>query len=261
MKRFVAAFACLFLFPLFSAAQATPAKPAFVSATVKPAAHPTLGKNPGMSVDASHAYYYLSLKQLIMVAYGVTADQVSGPDWLDTHLYDIVAKMPAGASVNDAPQMLQALLKDRFKLAVHTKSKNQQVMALVVAKGGPKLQPAIAGQSDGMTMEEFAAQLTKLVPMGGEATSTTFTDHGVYSSYGYGDRGLDSTEYRGDWKVIVDQTGLNGKYLLPAPSYKDGPESVLFASVRKYGLNLQLSTRKVVGKVVVDHAEKNPTAN
>ena len=32
MKRFVAAFACLFLFPLFSAAQATPGKPAFVSA-------------------------------------------------------------------------------------------------------------------------------------------------------------------------------------------------------------------------------------
>jgi uncharacterized protein (TIGR03435 family) len=48
---------------------------------------------------------------------------------------------------------------------------------------------------------------------------------------------------------------------LTAPSYKDGPESVLFASVRKYGLNLQLSTRKVVGKVVVDHAEKMPTAN
>jgi uncharacterized protein (TIGR03435 family) len=258
MKRFVAAFACVFLFSLLASART---KPAFASATVKPSTHPTLGKNPSMSVDASHAYYYLSLKQLIMVAYGVTGDQVSGPGWLDTHLYDIVATLPAGASVNDVPQMLQTLLKDRFKLAVHTKSKNQQVMALVVAKGGPKLQPATPGQSDGMTMEEFAAQLTKLVPMGGEATSTTFTDHGVYSSYGYGDRGLDSTEYRGDWKVIVDQTGLNGKYLLTAPSYKDGPESVLFASVRKYGLNLQLSTRKVVGKVVVNHAEKNPTAN
>ena len=36
--------------------------------------------------------------------------------------------------------MLQALLEDRFKLAVHRETKNQQVLALVVAKGGPKLE-------------------------------------------------------------------------------------------------------------------------
>jgi uncharacterized protein (TIGR03435 family) len=241
--------------------QAATSRLAFVSATVKPAAHPTLGKNPSMSVDASHAYYYLSLKQLIMVAYKVTSDQVSGPAWLESHLYDIVATLPAGASKDDLPAMLQTLLKDRFKLVFHVESKNQQVMALVVAKGGPKLQTATPGQPDGMTMEEFAAQLTKLVPQGGAPTFTGGSSDRVYSTYGYGDPGLDSTEYRGDWKVIVDQTGLTGKYLLPAPSYKDGPESVLFASVRKYGLKLQLDTRKVVKSLVVDHAEKMPTAN
>ena len=223
MKRFVAAFACLFLFPLFSAAQATPGKPAFVSATVHDSNPANQRKTSRIVVNNSCASYIsISLEQLIMAAYGVTADQISGPDWLDTHLYDIVAKMPAGASVNDAPQMLQTLLKDRFKLAVHTILKNQQVLALVVDKGGPKLQPAIAGQSDGMTMKQFADLLTKLVPWGGEPTFTGGSSDRVYSTYGYGDRGLDSTEYRGDWKVIVDQTGLTGKYLLPAPSYKNG---------------------------------------
>ncbi len=247
-------------------AQATPAKPAFISATVKPAAQPTLynNKTPDMFVDASTrlaVYYSMSLKQLIGVAYGVTAndvtaDNVSGLAWLDTHLYDIVAKMPAGASVNDAPKMLQTLLKDRFKLAVHTKSKNQQVMALVVAKGGPKLQPAIAGQPDGMTMKQFADLLTRLMPRGGEPTTWGGGGSGLWS--GGGINGRDYSEYGGDWKVVVDQTGLKGKYQVAVPSYKDGP---IFSSVLKLGLKLQLSTRKVVGKVVVDHAAKMPTAN
>src|ERR1017187_7538611 len=36
--------------------------------------------------------------------------------------------------------MLQALLEDRFKLVVHRDKKENPVLALVVAKGGPKMQ-------------------------------------------------------------------------------------------------------------------------
>ena len=57
-------------------------------------------------------------------------------------LYDIVARLPNGDSKDEIPAMLQSLLQDRFKLAVHRETKNQPVLALVVAKGGPKLQPA-----------------------------------------------------------------------------------------------------------------------
>lgn len=95
--------------------------------------------------------------------------------------------------------------------------------------------------------------MTKLVPNGGEATTS---GGGKPSTYAFSD-----PAYAGDWKVIVDQTGLKGKYLLPPPSYKDAGGSGLIFSVRKYGLELQLGKQQVVGKVVVDHAEKNPTAN
>ena len=37
--------------------------------------------------------------------------------------------------------MVQALLEDRFKLAVHKETKETQVYALVVGKNPPKLQP------------------------------------------------------------------------------------------------------------------------
>jgi len=65
--------------------------------------------------------------------------QITGPDWLATTRFDIVAKLPDGASKDDAPKMLQALLEERFKLAVHRDSKEHPVLALVVGKGGPKL--------------------------------------------------------------------------------------------------------------------------
>jgi uncharacterized protein (TIGR03435 family) len=304
MKRFVEAFACVFLFPLFSAAQSTPPKPAFASATVHNSDPANQRKTPLIVVNASCAscasYISISLKQLIMAAYGVTANQVSGPAWLDSHLYDVVATLPAGASVNDAPQMLQTLLKDRFKLAFHVESKNQQVMALVVAKGGPKLLPARASlpstdknaalnpgeserdtpdgpirvtkgnhgsvryptaivQSNRMTMEQFADLLTRLMPRGGEPT----TWGGGPDLWSGGGNGLDSSEYEGDWKLIVDQTGLKGEYQVSVEysPFAPGLDPFIFSSVQQLGLKLQLSTRKVVKSLVVDHAEKNPTAN
>jgi uncharacterized protein (TIGR03435 family) len=53
--------------------------------------------------------------------------------------FDIIAKLPDGASKDDVPMMLQALLEDRFKLELHRESKEGAVLALVVGKRGPKM--------------------------------------------------------------------------------------------------------------------------
>jgi uncharacterized protein (TIGR03435 family) len=84
----------------------------------------------------------MSLKDLIAAAYSLKPFQITGPDWLnDMSLrWDVVGKMPDGSTVDQAPQMLQALLAERFKLTVHRDNKEHPVMALVVGKGGPKLQ-------------------------------------------------------------------------------------------------------------------------
>ena len=126
-------------------------KPAFEVATIKPAApmDPAKliaamqagGKMPvGASVDSHRAeYMYLDLKTLLTYAYGVKPYQITGPDWMSTERFDIVANMPEGSKKEDAPKMLQTLLEDRFKLAVHRTSAEHPVLALVVGKGGPKL--------------------------------------------------------------------------------------------------------------------------
>jgi uncharacterized protein (TIGR03435 family) len=259
MKRFVAAFACVFLFSLLASART---KPAFVSATVHNSDPANQSNTPGISVDASHAVYYsVSLKQLIGAAYGVTADQVSGPAWLDTQLYDIVATLPAGASKDDLPAMLRSFLKDRFKLAVHTKSNKKRVLLLQVAKGGPKLQPATPGQSDGMTMQELADLLTGIIPKGGVISRTTHIAD--YGHAGYTTDNYALTEFGSTWTEVVDQTGLKGMYQVPAASFADDSELPLMFSfaVHKLGLKLKVSTLKTVKSLVVNHAEKNPTAN
>lgn len=126
-------------------------KPTFEVATVKPAAPldqakivaamQAGGKMPiGANIGTSQAeYIFMDMKSLIARAYAVKPYQITGPDWLGTTRFDIVAKMPAGASKDDEPKMLQSLLEDRFKLTTHRTTAEHPVLALVVGKGGPKM--------------------------------------------------------------------------------------------------------------------------
>jgi uncharacterized protein (TIGR03435 family) len=120
--------------------------PAFEVASVKPAAPLDRSQmlsgqmHVGMKVDAARVDIgSMSLAELIRVAYRVKAYQVSGPDWMASERFDVLAKLPEGASSAQVPEMLQALLAERFKLTVHRESKEHAVYALVVGKNGPKL--------------------------------------------------------------------------------------------------------------------------
>jgi uncharacterized protein (TIGR03435 family) len=126
-------------------------KLSFEVATIKPAqamdpakmiaALQSGGKMPvGANIAARRAeYLYLDLKTLLTYAYGVKPYQITGPDWMSSTRFDIVAKMPEGSKKEDAPRMLQSLLEERFKLTTHRASAEHPVLALVVGKGGPKL--------------------------------------------------------------------------------------------------------------------------
>lgn len=86
----------------------------------------------------------LSLADLIRTAYKVKSFQISGPDWMTTQRWDILARIPNGASKDQVPEMLQALLAERFKLAIHRETKDHTEYALLVGKGGLKLKEAVA---------------------------------------------------------------------------------------------------------------------
>lgn len=80
---------------------------------------------------------------LICQAYKVKPYQITGgPNWLYTERYDIVAKLPEGADKDQVPAMLQTLLAERFKLALHRDKRDTPVYALTVGKGGLKMKEA-----------------------------------------------------------------------------------------------------------------------
>ena len=131
-------------------AQTAENSPAFEVASVKPAA-PITGNfirvgmrgGPGSSDPGQITYNNVTVKDVVMNAYGVKRFQISGPGWLDSERYDIVAKLPRGATKAEFMVMLQNLLAERFKLTLHREKKDLPMYALVVGKNGPKLKESV----------------------------------------------------------------------------------------------------------------------
>ncbi|MGH9574739.1 MAG: TIGR03435 family protein, partial [Candidatus Acidiferrales bacterium] len=93
----------------------------------------------------------VTAKTLIAAAYNVKEFQISGgPSWIGSELWDIDAKVDESLTVRleklsrrqqeaQRALMLRSLLVDRFKLQVTRSLKQASVLALALAKGGPKL--------------------------------------------------------------------------------------------------------------------------
>jgi uncharacterized protein (TIGR03435 family) len=200
----------------------------------------------GPKVDGARAEYSLmTLQELIVEAYKVKAYQITGPDWLggtSAQRFNIQAKLPDGANKDQAPQMLQALLADRFKLAVRRETKERPVMALVVGKGGPKLQPSTDKAEDIDPSAPLKPGETQIDT--GEGSARIMTDRATgSSSIDMGKRGkininmtpegsihLESSRVTmsafadmlsqltrmtgGNGQQVVDMTGIEGNYVV-----------------------------------------------
>ncbi len=216
--------------------------------------------NFGAHVNASRATYsYMTLKALVANAYGVKEYQVAGPDWLGSERFDIVAKMPEGASTDDAPQMLQALLAERFKMEAHSESQEHPVLALVVGKDGPKLKasPAAAApvdpdaplkpgemtvntpqgparmtqHSDGSSTINMGAKGTYRIKMDGQ---TMHLDADTMTMAGFADMLTSVMQMGGGGgKQVVDMTGLKGNYQVAV----DISLAAMMAAAQAQGMN------------------------
>lgn len=94
----------------------------------------------GMFLDRGRAEFKLmSLRDLMLIAYRIKPYQLTGgPDWLAIDVFDIVATIPQDGSATRVPEMLQALLAERFGLRIQRENREMPVYALTVARGGPK---------------------------------------------------------------------------------------------------------------------------
>ncbi|HEV2324070.1 MAG TPA: TIGR03435 family protein [Terracidiphilus sp.] len=125
--------------------------PQFEVAAIKP------HKQEGMQMRAGFrltpdgvSMFGVPLSMLMSQAFGLPESRIlNEPEWANSDRYDIEAKV----APSEAPKlekltqqqrmaMLVPLLQDRFGLKFHHETKVREVYALVVDKGGPKLQPA-----------------------------------------------------------------------------------------------------------------------
>jgi uncharacterized protein (TIGR03435 family) len=283
MKQWVA---WAFILILCGAApgQAADKKVSFEVASVKPAQPAPMGRMVvGMRADAGMLRYtHISLKDCVRIAYRVKDFQVRGPDWIAGARFDILAKLPAGSSQDQIPEMLQELLAERFKLAVHRETKEHPVYALVAAKGGPKLKHAEPPAGDVLGPPPDSG---KGLPRG--AMTIMVDPNGVHLKAPSATvANLAEMISRFSERPVLDMTGVQGRYdfdLVFAPETmhgmpmplkrptpgEDGPAPAdapgeragsMYDAVRRYGLKLE-PRKAPVEIVVVDRIEKQPTEN
>jgi uncharacterized protein (TIGR03435 family) len=140
----------------------------FEVASVKPAA-PIIGNRimvgmrggPGTPDPGQITYNNVTVKDVLMNAYGVKGFQISGPGWLGSERYDIVAKLPRGVTKAEFMVMLQNLLAERFRLTLHREKRDLPMYALVVGKNGPKMKESVedAAPKGGGTADDPAAAM------------------------------------------------------------------------------------------------------
>src|SRR5271170_6198092 len=142
--------ACLAAAAIAMSGQAPAPKLEFEVASIKPAPpfNPAMmqsgkmhiGMNiDGALVDIGGMPILALLPQVFRVKQYQVAGLRTGPDLMNTDRWDIQAKLPAGATPDQVPDMLLALLVDRFKMTYHRENKQLSVYGLVVGKSGIKM--------------------------------------------------------------------------------------------------------------------------
>ncbi|HEY3840069.1 MAG TPA: TIGR03435 family protein [Bryobacteraceae bacterium] len=235
--------------------QAPAGEARFEVASVKPAPPDAPGMFSRILPDGGWKIDGATLRNLIGMAYGVRGFQVSGgPKWIDTDRFDIDARSvvwdtgnpPDRARMSEeykrTNERLRNLLADRFHLTLHPETREQPVYALVVAKGGPKLQEA--KESEVPFIRQMGPGKLK-----GEAVGLAMLIVNLSSS-------LD--------RRIIDKTGLSGKYTFELkwePSLAADAEGATIFTALQEQLGLRLESEKGPVKFLVIDSIQRPPQN
>jgi len=242
---------------------------AFEVASVKPNRSGSPREPFGFLPTGRIAGTNVTLRRLAEAAYHVEPYRLTGgPAWLDSEHYDIEARAEAGAvppgpvtreSIHQMALMLQTLLADRFKLAVHRETKEGAIYALVVAKNGPKLQE-VKGTDCKVT--PGCGDFSRISPNGylsGPMVSVLDLAD-VLSRFIVGRPVRDQTGINGIFNVTLQWTREGYKPREDGVSNNepqpDGNGPSLFAALQEQ-LGLKLEAQKgSIETIVIDHAEK-----
>jgi uncharacterized protein (TIGR03435 family) len=241
-----------------------------------------------------------TLRRLVYAAYQLQPFQVvGGPAWQNTNRFDINAKAIDGSATTDQIlDLLKPLLADRFKLKVHTETREIPIYALAVArndgKTGANLKPSAAACPDEEVQQRQRFETlarggpSALQPKPGETRPCSITllpstsAPGSISIQATGQTmrslSLALTQLMG--RLVVDKTGLTGLYdfnlttdlqTLARLSADLGdnarplppglPEAPALTTQLQEDLGLKLNSQRGAGEVLVIDSAEFPMPN
>jgi bla regulator protein BlaR1 len=253
--------------PSFEAATIKPWKPSIVVPPVG-AGRPAKEVPVGATAPVGDRVHFIGqIELLIEAAYGLPLSSgeriLGGPDWIrneseryevtgkiDDARYATIQKMSPAQQQEQVSLMEQSLLTDRFRFRAHIETREMPGYALVVAKGGSKLERA---QDDARSQMSFVRN-----GQGYELRATAVSLEELARS----------PFLRIDKRQIVDTTGLQGRFsftLKFSNAVAGGSEGDSSAPELPTALQEQLGLRLVpengpVEVVVIDHIDR-PSEN
>jgi len=247
------------------AIHAQTAPPTFEVVSIKPLEHFVSPQGRPPSDAGRVSYSSIVLWALIMRAYDVKKYQLDTPAWMDSQYYDVMAKIPDGASQTQVPAMLQTMLADRFGLKVHWESQVQPVYALVVSKGGPKLKKS---DSDALGPDAKPAGRTTSFSTTGhfEFRRTNMDQFAQALSANVGKPVINMTDVEGIYDIVMDlnpaDVEMFKSFTLSSDVTISENQNAGSVFTVLQGLGLKLESRKApIQHLIVDSALKVPTEN
>jgi uncharacterized protein (TIGR03435 family) len=192
--------------------------------------------NVGVRIDGQQVHITsFALRDYIAMGYKIPADRITGPDAIETR-YELQATFPAGAKPADLPELVQALLVERFGLKVHQDMPEVPVYALARGKGA-------LGMKE---VEAVPANATGRYEGGGTGSA-----QGVSVNLG---NGASYTFANGKWegkkltvplfadqiatyldRPVVDQTGLTGTYDVTVEVAQEDAQLMMLRAAKRSG--------------------------
>lgn len=250
----------------------------FDAASVRPGPPANTGRfsmtgGPGTNDPTFLRYANVPLKRVLMTAYEMKYWQITGPDWLNTLRFDIIARVPEGATKEQSLAMMRNLLVERFQMRIHRETKELPIYALLVDRNGAKLKAANGPAGDenaiaAVKKNEGKDGFPVLTP--GAQGIVVETRNGRARISGFHADLTKLADFLSTQlgRPVFDQTGIAGAfdfevYYRPESASPDdtSTDPGIFDALREQ-LGLRLDARKgPVEMLVIDHIEKVPTGN
>jgi uncharacterized protein (TIGR03435 family) len=208
------------------------------------------------------------LTQFLFAAYGTPRTRIiGGPDWIKQDRWDIEIKVQptVGQARPGTRAVVQAMLRDRFKLDAVMEKRDHPIYALRRARAdgklGPNLLPASFECPRGNPQQMEALRTSGVKGANGQVPCGTRSQRGVVSFAGLPIDNL--LPFIPADRVVVNETGVSGPVDLHLTwTFTDDPvadQAALYAAVREQlGLKLDATTAPLDVLVIKSVTRPNP---